>query len=706
MHEVRSIQDLLSQIRRGEILLPEFQRGYVWNRDQVRGLAQSLYRKHPTGHLLIWKTYKPSPVRGGEARKDGHSLLLLDGQQRLTSLHVLFAGEAPPFYEGESLFFDLYFNIQTEEFRFWQKTLMEKNPAWIGVHDFLRQGLSVMLEQLDELDGEQRELIQKNLGRLSRLDQIRDYTYTVDQVSGEEFTVEEVVDIFNRVNKAGTTLTKADLALAHVCSIWPEAREELRSFQGAMDSHGFGVDFNFMVRCLAGVATGSVMLEGAFLHVAAEDLQAGWKKMKIAFEHLVNVLRHESFVDELDDLPTIYVLVPMTIYLARQDGAFPTDAIKRRFIRWMYLAGIWGRYSGSAETKLQQDAALVAGRDLDPTPELEGGILRERGRVDLEATDLQVGGANTALAKFSYVLARAHEARDWFTGIRLYDKAVGKKNGLESHHVFPKAILKKAGYDGSADRKIINELANRAFLTQKANRAISSTPPKKYLAEVEDNQPGALRAQSVPMDRTLWDPENYDDFLAARRRLLAEAMNEFLASWAPVELADPADEAAVRQRMASGESDVLEFKSSLRWDLREGKVNKAIEKVNVKTVAAFMNSKNGGTLLIGVNDEGNPVGLAADYDSLRKQNRDGFELHLRQLVESALGESVAPFFTVTFHEIDGRDICQVSVEPSDHAVYVQEDGSATFFLRSGNATRALPINEAVKFVQGRWGGTA
>ena len=105
MHEVKSIQDLLNQISRDEILLPEFQRGYVWNRDQVRGLMQSLYRKHPTGHLLIWRTYKPSLVRGGEAARDGHSLLLLDGQQRLTTLYVLFKGKAPRFYEGESLFF-------------------------------------------------------------------------------------------------------------------------------------------------------------------------------------------------------------------------------------------------------------------------------------------------------------------------------------------------------------------------------------------------------------------------------------------------------------------------------------------------------------------------------------------------------------------------------------------------------------------------
>src|SRR6266498_994731 len=105
-----TIQELITQIRNGEILLPEFQRGYVWGSDQVRGLVRSLYRTHPTGHLLIWKTYKPSEVRGATASTEGYSLLLLDGQQRLTSLYVLFEGKAPPFYEGEELFFNLYFN--------------------------------------------------------------------------------------------------------------------------------------------------------------------------------------------------------------------------------------------------------------------------------------------------------------------------------------------------------------------------------------------------------------------------------------------------------------------------------------------------------------------------------------------------------------------------------------------------------------------
>ncbi len=705
MHEVKSIQELLSQIGRDEILLPEFQRGYVWRPDQVRGLVRSLYRKHPTGHLLVWRTYKPSRVRGGPAAGDGHSLMLLDGQQRLTTLYVLFRGEAPRFYEGEELFFDLYFNVQIEEFHFWQKSLMAKNPAWIGVHEFLSETLNGLLERLPGLDAERREVLQANLARLSRLDQIRNYAYTVDQVTGDDFGVDEVVEIFNRVNRAGTPLTKADLALAHVCSIWPEARAEMRGFQKKMAEQGFGVSFDFLVRCLAAVATGSVLLEGSFVKTPASDLQRAWTEMQAAFEHLVGVLRHDAFIDGLDDLPTHNVLVPATVYLARREGQFPTDAIKRRFVRWLYLAGLWARYSVAAETKLQQDVALTAGRDVDPTHELEEAILRERGRVVLEAADLAGARVDSAVGRFSHVVARAAEARDWFTGVRLYDRSVGRRSGYVRHAIFSSKALRKAGFDSVADRKLINELANRAALAQEPDQAVVGAPPSEYLPEVEDSQPGALRAQSIPMDRELWDPERYEDFLAARRRLLAQAMNAFIAGWAPQDAASLVDESLVRRLMATGENDRIEFKSSLRWDVKEQRVNKQLEKVVVKTLAGFLNAE-GGTLLIGVDDAGAAIGLAGDYEALRKHDRDGFEQQLQQVVARGLGESVSPYLTVTFNEIDGQDVCHVSVDPSDHPVYVDEQQQAIFFLRAGNGTRPLPVDEAVKYVQHRWGGTA
>lgn len=694
-----TIQEMIADVKSGEVLLPEFQRGYVWNSDQVRGLMQSLYRKHPTGHFLTWKTSRPTGVRGGEMSPDGHSTLLLDGQQRLTSLFVLFEGVAPPFYDGESLFFNLYFNMQTAEFRFWQKTMMQGSADWISVHSFLKEGLSAYLERLPQLPEEERELVQANLARLAKLDAVRNYSYQVDQLSGEDLTTEQVVEIFNRVNSAGTPLTKADLATAHICSIWPEARQELRDFADAMKTHRFGVDLDFLVRSIAGVASGSVLLEGSFFKVPPEDLQMAWKKVRSSFEHLVNVLRHDAFIDSIRDLPTRNVLIPITIYLANHGSAFTDDTVKRKFIRWMFLAGIWGRYSGSTESKLQKDVSLLEADD--PTAALVESIIEQRGRIRLEARDLAEKSASSPFYKMSYTVARARGAKDWFTGLTLYRQAVGASNGLESHHIFPKGVLQKAGYSMSDDRLVVNQVANRAFLTQKANRAIAASSPAVYLAKVQSEQAGALQSQCVPMNQENWQVEHFDEFLADRCRLLAAAMNEFLDGLVPEEIAKKDMALQIPDMIKRGESAQLEFKSSLRWDYKQSNKNKALERAVAKTIAGFTNAK-GGTLLIGVDDDGEILGLLPDFESLGKPNRDGFELQLTRVLSSSLGESVLAFVTITFHETDGKDVCQVSVEPSDHAVYLTDEGEQALFVRMGNMTKALPIDEAVKYVGSRW----
>ena len=353
----------------------------------------------------------------------------------------------------------------------------------------------------------------------------------MDILASEDLTVKDVVEIFNEVNSAGTPLTKADLALAHMCTVWPDARTVLRSFSSAMGSNGFGVDLDFLVRCIAAVASGSVLLEGSFYRMSEEDLKAAWKNSAASFEYLVNVLRHEAYVDSLYDLPTRSVLLPMTVYLARTGTSFREPAQQARFIRWMFLAGIWGRYSGSTESTLQKDVSLLD--DPDPTIALEEAILSERGRLALESRDILGKGAATAVGKMSYIVARANNAKDWFTGHTLYKKAVAKSNGLEDHHIFPRAVLYKSGYDTTTDRRIVNEVANRAFLAQPANRKIRAAEPGSYLPLVQKLYPGALQAQSVPMDPELWEIENYHAFLVARSKLLAAQINAFLDSFIP-----------------------------------------------------------------------------------------------------------------------------------------------------------------------------
>jgi predicted HTH transcriptional regulator len=203
------------------------------------------------------------------------------------------------------------------------------------------------------------------------------------------------------------------------------------------------------------------------------------------------------------------------------------------------------------------------------------------------------------------------------------------------------------------------------------------------------------------MNQDLWSVDKFAEFIDARCRLLATAMNDFLDGLVPEDIAKKDLGLQIPEMIRRGESAELEFKSSLRWDIKEGSKSKILEKVIAKTVAGFTNAK-GGVLLIGVDDEGVVLGLKPDYETLSKGNRDGFELHLTQVLSAALGESVLAFATITFHQIDGEDVCQVAVEASDHPVYLEDGGDSALYVRLGNLTKALPVDEAVKYVGSNW----
>src|SRR5579862_481813 len=258
------VDELITDISNGTLKLPEFQRGYIWTRDQVRTFVQSLYRGHPTGHLLVWHAVGPVRTRGTSTEAPGKTLLLLDGQQRLTSLFALIKGVPPPFYEGEHLFFNLYFNVVSEEFSYFSKSVMDGNPVWFSVHDFLKKGMNQFLDELPQLNPEQRDLAQKSLSKLNNLDKIHSYVYGVDDLKDERLTLGDVVEIFNRVNSKGTPLKRSDLAMAHICTFWPEARGELNTFNKKMGEMGFALELDLLVRATSAAAGGSVNFDAAF----------------------------------------------------------------------------------------------------------------------------------------------------------------------------------------------------------------------------------------------------------------------------------------------------------------------------------------------------------------------------------------------------------------------------------------------------------
>jgi CheY-like chemotaxis protein len=152
-----------------------------------------------------------------------------------------------------------------------------------------------------------------------------------------------------------------------------------------------------------------------------------------------------------------------------------------------------------------------------------------------------------------------------------------------------------------------------------------------------------------------------------------------------------------------GESGVLEFKSSLRWDRQAKKQSKELEKTVIKTVAAFMNSEEESNLLIGVSDDGSVAGLRQDYKTLgQRQDRDGFENLLMSLVLEACGKDCAPLLKVAFHRVDDQEVCQVRVKPSPKPVFVRDEKGEHLFVRTGNSTRLLSTREAIEYCKLRW----
>lgn len=149
--------------------------------------------------------------------------------------------------------------------------------------------------------------------------------------------------------------------------------------------------------------------------------------------------------------------------------------------------------------------------------------------------------------------------------------------------------------------------------------------------------------------------------------------------------------------VAAGETEQVEFKAAARWDVERGCVNRELENAVVRTIAGFLNHA-GGTLLIGVTDDGSLCGIAQDYRTLRDPDRDGFERFLMGLFRSHLGGDTCPLVHVTFHSMQGRDICRVIVEPGHRPVFFEDRGTARFLVRTGNSTRELDVREALAHI--------
>ena len=521
------ISTILDHIDSGHMALPEFQRGYVWNKEQVRGLFDSLYRRHPVGGLLVWATDSSAAAyRGDGELARGIVKLLLDGQQRITSLYGVIRGKAPKFFDGNpAAFTGLQFNLENETFAFYQPIRMQGNPLWIDVTAIMQKGNGGMGEFITKIltAPELAARIGDYTSRMGRLLAILDIELHIDEVTGADKTLDVVVDIFNRVNSGGTKLSKGDLALAKICADWPEARDSMK--QKIKEWHQAGYDFNldWLLRSVNTVLTGEAKFQ--YLHDKdTAQIKDGLKRASKYIDTSLNLIAGRLGLDHDQVLFGRFAIPVMVRYLDLHGGSL-NEIDRDKLLFWFAQSGMWGRFSGSTESYIDKDLEVLTSENnrLDALLEQlrlwHGGLRIEPGHF----TGWSLGARFYPVL---YMLTRMSESRDWGTGLPLRANLLGRMNRLEVHHIFPKAQLYKRNYRKSE----VNAIANFCFLTKDTNLNISDRLPEIYFAEVEEKHPGALTTQWIPMDTSLWRIENYRDFLEQRKLLLAEEANKRMAS--------------------------------------------------------------------------------------------------------------------------------------------------------------------------------
>jgi len=690
------ISQIISGLQNNQLFVPVFQREYVWKRENVKSLFDSLIKDYPFGTMLTWDTNKPPKMKGPVDYHPnmGSVKLILDGQQRITSLYLIITGELPPYYQDNEIMVDtrgLYVNLLTTELQYYKPTIMEKDPMWFNLTQVFNDD-NLIKKAIESATQNNPEAVTEILNNHVKIRSILNRDF-VEQVIPIQADIKDAIDIFYTVNTGGITLTDAELALAQISGYWEEARDLFKTKIHELEEQGFEFKLDFIVYCLLAIMhqSGDEMKK---LHGREnkERLQEVWKNLdKYVLDYVINIIRNKAFVDHTDEINSVYALIPIITYYYKKfesgEKSFSNEEIKK-IIRWFYFSQIRNRYVSQLPQKLTKDTK-IAWESQTPFETLLSFIEEER---SLTITSSEFEGRNVSHPLFRLMLfyLKSKGAVCLTTKVPIH-QTMGKMYKLERDHIFPFSVLKKIGYGMGEDKyRLAQEFTNRAILTQIANRNKSNKSAVNYLSSIDEE---SLKLQSIPTDRSLWELEKYEDFLQERRQMLTQELNKFLDSF--LIQSQTQDAISIESLVQQGESDELEFKSTFQYNLHTQKADKALVKAILKTIAAFTNT-DGGTLLIGVDNKGQILGLDPDYNCLIKgQDKDMFEVVLRNAIEGAFSNAFSSRrLEITFPVIDEKEICRIDIQKNTELLFLQsKDANGTdkkeAFIRVGNASKVL-----------------
>lgn len=736
------IVTLIEDIDRGKIGLPELQRPFVWPNVNVRDLFDSLYRGYPAGFLLFWKTGGEGTLKsiGTSAKQSVPELAIVDGQQRLTSLYAVIKGAEVLRANFKKERIEIAFNPLSERFDVADAAIRKDRSYVTNISKLWEPGFDTTdfreefidhLSEIRELSKEDRRKIEKSLNKLRDLTSYS-FTALTLNASVDEQTIAEV---FVRINGKGKPLNQADFIMTLMSVFWEEGRVELEAFshKAAMPSDGQSSPFNHfikpapdqMLRATVGLALKRARLENVYSALRGRDPATGldnpekregqFALMKEAQQAVLNLANWHHFLDALklagyrgqkmvsSEAAIIYCYVLYLIGI--RDYGIDRTTVRQVIAEFYFMAAMTGRYTNSPETRFEADLSMVRG--------LADGVAFVARLREICATTLTgdywditlpsqlATSAARSPSLFAYQAALIKlDAPVLFSPMKIaamVDPAVkGSKASLEQHHLFPRSYLEDQGVQ---DLKLINQIANFAPIEWPDNIKIGKQAPATYVPALDAQLSAEERDYLYHLHALphLWWEMPYEEFLVARRLRMAQVVRDAWRQLVGDTKAEAFAPASIAELIAGGETGAVEFKSTLRTNLHTGQPDEKMHLSALKTIAGFLNAK-GGTLLIGVSDDGEVLGVGSD----NFPNEDKMGLHLVNLIKDRIGEVFLPYIHPHFEDHDEGRVLAIRCERGPKAAFVKDGNQQRFYVRGGNATTELMGSSIPEYVQQRF----
>jgi len=566
-----NLATLINSIDMGLIGLPDIQRPFIWPDTKVRDLFDSMYKGYPVGYFLFWANGITEIHRTiGTAGKQLHpNLLIVDGQQRLTSLYAVIKGAEIIRENYKMTNIRIAFNPLEAKFEI-PDAAIKKNPRYFqDITELWRPNANIFrltnefvsnLRKSVEVSDQEEEIIQNALIRLKNLDS---YPFSVLELSAD-INEEQVADVFVRINSQGKTLNQADFILTLMSVFWEEGRKDLEEFCRLcrFPTKDYASPFNYliepdpdqMLRVSVGLAFRRARLQYVYSILRGKDLETGqfsegrrdeqFNKLKEAQAKVLDVQNWHEFIKAIkqagfarqDYISSKNNLLYAYVFfmIGRMDYRMDLFDLKNLIARWFFMSSITGRYTGSPETVMEMDLTRLRGiTDVQRFIDVLNEIIDSQMTNDFWEMTLPLNlstSSSTSPSLYAYYAALyVHNANGLFSKLKVSDLLQeglrSKKSALERHHLFPKGYLATLQITESRET---NQIANFALVEWSDNIAISDTAPDEYLlpylnrfTQEELNQMYYWHA--LPEN---WESLSYNDFLLQRRQLMSRVIKD------------------------------------------------------------------------------------------------------------------------------------------------------------------------------------